>query len=104
MEQSFQQNFDELQTARDEARQQSSQHRQEVQTLRLQLSALEADVARLTASEALWKERSEKATEQVGRPCNEYSDVAHRGVSAAGSWRWLMPLQQPRLTEGCTGW
>lgn len=66
MEAAFQQNFDELQTARDEARQQSSQHRQEVQKLQLQLAALEADVNRLTASESMWKERSEKATEQVG--------------------------------------
>eukprot|EP00878_Enallax_costatus_P016264 GHUV01017061.1.p1 GENE.GHUV01017061.1~~GHUV01017061.1.p1 ORF type:complete len:702 (+),score=287.51 GHUV01017061.1:1505-3610(+) len=64
MEQAFQQNLDELQAARDEARQHSSQQKQEVQTLRLNLSALEADVARLTASEAMWKERSEKAIEQ----------------------------------------
>lgn len=69
MEQAFQQNLDELQSARDEARQQSSQQRQEVQTLRLQLSTLESDVARLTASEAMWKERSERAIEQVGNDC-----------------------------------
>lgn len=66
MEQAFQQNLDELHTTRDEARHHSNQHRQEVQTLQMQLSSLEADVARLTASEAMWRERSEKATEQVG--------------------------------------
>lgn len=80
MEQTYQQLMEQQQAAQQEARQLSTAHAAEMRELRAQLAAHEADVARLTASEQLYKHRNNELYNQVCRAW--VACVACAGVKA----------------------